>query len=323
MIAHDTAFAHQACIYGSDDEFLAMAVPFIADGLVRDEAVLAVTTPANIELLARVLGADADRVEFVDAGTWYGHPATTLAAYDQYVAKQRGRTGHVRIIGEPVWPERSDLLVTEWKRYESVLNVVFAASPAWIVCPYDSRALAPSIVHDARRTHPGIMVGQTALPCPEFADPAEFFGICDRAPLPEPPPSAAMLPFAFDLRSVRRFVATQAERHGLSGDVATLFVAAVGEVVTYLMDQGGDRATVQLWAWPGEVVCEVHDHAVRVTDPFLGYRPPDLEARPDDGLWLTRQVTDLMEVRPGDTGTTVRLHVSLPQAELRPAQLGM
>lgn len=318
MNARDTdgteaAFTHQACVYRSVDEFLAIAVPFVAGGLARDEPVLAVTMPTNVDSLGHALGRDADRIEFVDARAWYGHPATTLSAYDRYVAKHRGRPGHVRIIGEPVWQRGSDRQVMEWKRYESVLNVVFASSSAWIVCPYDSRVLDPAIVSDARQTHPALMSGPDTRPSPEFVDPADFFHTSERDPLPQPSPNAAVLPFAGDLRGLRQFVATQAARHGLTGDPGTLFVAAVSEVAIYMLSQGSGRATVRLWVRPGDVVCDIHDRAGRITDPFLGYRPPELAARPDDGLWLTRQVSELVETRSGDTGTTVRVHFSLPQ----------
>lgn len=318
MSEFDRGLVHQACVYGSDDEFLAMAVPFVVDGLAREESVLAVTTRANIDLLQQALGADAGRVEVVDARDWYLYPASTLSAYDKYVARC---PGYVRVIGEPVWPQGSDQLVTEWKRYESVLNVVFADSPAWIVCPYDTRTLDPAIVDDARRTHPAVVAGRVALRSPDFTDPAEYFGVCDTTPLPAPPATAAVLPFVRDLRGVRRFVAIQAERHGLRGDVVVLYTAAVSEAVAYLMDHGGERPVVRLWAELDDVVCDIRDHTARAAETFLGYRPPGQAARADDGLWLTRQVTDLTEVRSDDTGTTVRLHVSPQKAEHRTTRL--
>jgi DcmR-like sensory protein/histidine kinase-like protein len=304
-----TEFVHQACIYRSDNEFLAMAVPFTTAGLARGEPVLAVTRPTNIELLEESLGADAARVRFVDAHTWYRHPPATLSAYDRYVAARRG-SGCIRIIGEPVWPAGPGRRVTEWKRYESVINIVFAAAPAWIVCPYDERLLDPAIVADARRTHPALVSGRDTLPCPEFVHPADFFAASEHLPLPEPPPYAAVLPCYGDLRAVRRFVATQAARHGLTPEPAALFMAAVGEAVTYLLDQGSGRALVRMWARPEAIVCDVADRAGRITDPFPGYRPPADAARPDDGLWLTRQVCELVQVQSGESGSRLRLHVT-------------
>ncbi|EME58588.1 sensor histidine kinase [Amycolatopsis decaplanina] len=309
------SFVHQACIYSSDAEFLDMAIPFIEDGLAREEATLAVTTPNNIEMLSGTLGADAGRVHFVDAYGWYRRPAATLLGYhDYYAARHAECPGHVRIIGEPIWTGRSDRETVEWRRYESILNVAFAASAAWIVCPYDARVLAPPIVADALRTHPARLTGREASPCSDYLDPSIFVDTGDESPLPAPPPDAAVLPFMGDLSSVRRFVAAHAALHGLPGQRATLLSAAVGEVSNHVVQHGSGRATIRLWTESGSIVCDVHEPAGRITDPFLGYLPPTLDPAPGDGLWLTRQLCHLVETRSGYHGATVRLRVSGPRA---------
>ena len=56
-----------------------------------------------------------------------------------------------------------------------------------------------------------------------------------------------------------------------------------------------------------EVLCQVHDSG-RITDPLAGR----VRHGPDDrghGLWLVNQVCDLVELRSGDAGTTVRIHL--------------
>lgn len=313
----DTSFVHQACIYSSDAEFLDMAIPFVEDGLARKEAALVVTTPDNIELLSDTLGADADQVGFIDAYGWYHRPAATLLDYhNYYTARHAERPGHVRIIGEPIWTGRSDRETMEWKRYESILNVAFAASAAWIVCPYDTRVLAPPIVADAQRTHPARLTGRETSRCPDYVDPAIFVDTSDADPLPAPPPDAAVLPFRGDLSSVRRFVAAHAALQGLPGQRAALFSAAVSEVANHIVQYGSGRATIRLWAESRSIVCDVHEPTGRIIDPFLGYLPPTLDPAPGDSLWLTRQLCHLVETRSGYCGATVRLHVSGPQAAI-------
>ncbi|UMP06784.1 sensor histidine kinase [Amycolatopsis sp. EV170708-02-1] len=305
------SFVHQACIYSSDTEFLDMAMPFIEDGLACGEATLAVTTPNNIEMLTDTLGADADRVEFIDAYGWYRRPAATLLGYhDYYTDRHAERPGHVRMIGEPIWTGRSDQEAVEWRRYESILNVAFADSSAWIVCPYDARVLAPPIIADAQRTHPARLAGREASPCSAYVDPAIFVDSSDADPLPASPPDAAVLPFTGDLSSVRRFVTAHASLHGLPGHQAALLSAAVSEVANHVVQRGSGRATIRLWAESGSIVCDVHEPAGRITDPFLGYLPPTLDPAPGDGLWLTRQLSHLVETRSGYCGATVRLHMS-------------
>jgi hypothetical protein len=80
----------------------------------------------------------------------------------------------VRIIGEPVWPGTSALAVAEWKRYESVLNIAWAATPTWVICPYDANELPEEIISDAMRTHPALRTGRRTRPSPRYTDPEVF-----------------------------------------------------------------------------------------------------------------------------------------------------
>jgi hypothetical protein len=44
-------------------------------------------------------------------------------------------------------------------------------------------------------------------------------------------------------------------------------------------------------------------------DPLAGRRRPDADAVDGRGLWLINQVCDLVELRSGPSGTTLRMHV--------------
>jgi anti-sigma regulatory factor (Ser/Thr protein kinase) len=65
---------------------------------------------------------------------------------------------------------------------------------------------------------------------------------------------------------------------------------------------------VLLWAEDDRVICEVRDHGFGLTDPLAGYRLPELDSTSGRGLWLARQLVDLVEVRSGRSGSTFRLH---------------
>jgi transcriptional regulator with XRE-family HTH domain len=146
---------HKALLYGADDELVDVAGPFLEEGVERSEAVLAVTTKENIELLREQLGATAQRVDFIDFASWYTTPASVLDAFKAFAsAKLEDGARWIRILGEPVWAGRSDAEILLWTRYESLLNLAFAAWPMTIVCPYDERSVQPEIVRQARLTHP-------------------------------------------------------------------------------------------------------------------------------------------------------------------------
>ena len=73
--AGTATFEHQACIYGSDRQFLDMAMPFLETGLDNGEPVLAVTTPANLELISSALGARADDIDYAESAFFGRRPS--------------------------------------------------------------------------------------------------------------------------------------------------------------------------------------------------------------------------------------------------------
>ncbi|MFH8799262.1 anti-sigma factor RsbA family regulatory protein [Streptomyces sp. NPDC017936] len=306
-------FVHQALIYRNDHEFLATTVPFCREGLDRGDTVLAVTTPANTDLLRRALGGASEQVEFVDAAEWYRTPGRTLGAYHRYVDRCTGTGGRpwVRIIGEPVWTGRDALETAEWTRYESAVNVAFAGCPAWIVCPYDTRVLPAAVVDDARRTHPETAVGASALPSERYADPRTDDGW--RQPLAPlaPEEEDAVMRFGTDLSAVRAEVAASAARLGLSAAGTQRLVFAVNEVATNAVQHGGGTGHLVLRRAGRRVVCDVTSKGRNDSDWYLGYLPPDPRRQQGHGMWVVRQLCDLLEVHTDEDGTTVRLHISL------------
>jgi MEDS: MEthanogen/methylotroph, DcmR Sensory domain len=63
--------------------------------------------------------------------------------------------------------------LADWFRYESIINVAFASSPATIVCSYDTRYVPESVLTNARRTHPEV-AGAGVTANPSYTNPEEF-----------------------------------------------------------------------------------------------------------------------------------------------------
>jgi anti-sigma regulatory factor (Ser/Thr protein kinase) len=302
------SFVHQALVYEDVEGLLGPVIPFVRDGLERGDRVLAVTTRTNIDALSGALGDDAGRVDFQEAEQWYVSPSRTLRAYADYVATE-GNGRSVRVIGEPVWPG-SEAAVREWARYESIVNVALAGAPAWIVCPYDASALPAGILDFALRTHPELCAASGAVPSDEFLDPRAFSAALDEAGLPDPPPGAAERPLAQGPSRLRRFVAVKAAAAGVSLHRLGDLQLAVHEVLTNAVVHGRGRGCVRVWSEDGAVVCEVADDGPGLPDPLAGHLPPPEQPR-GFGLWIARQLCDLVEVRSSEAGTRVRLSLRL------------
>ncbi len=268
-------FQHQACIYDSDQQFLQMAVPFVQDGLARGEPVLTVTTPANLELVSSALSAQGGEVDYAESAFFGRRPPQRIAAFHRYWKRHAaGRHGgQVRVIAEPVWAGRSAREVAAWTRMEAALNVTLADTSIFMICPYDTRIAGPGIVADSARTHPARMDGSRSSISPDYADPAAFAA------------------------------------HGLSRDRAAMLVQAGGEVGSYLKGGATPSATVRTWEQPGAVVCDFFQPLGCISDPFLGLRPAELEPASGDGLWLSSQICDSIEIRNAAGGCAIRLQV--------------
>jgi transcriptional regulator with XRE-family HTH domain len=170
-----TMLKHRLLVYGSDDEFLAAVAPFLREGVERSEALLVVTSPARIELVRHDLGDDAGHVEFADAADWYQSPLEALQRYHSFLdGRLEAGSRWVRIIGEPVWAGRSAAQIRQWTRYESIINVSFATSPATFVCPYDTESVPAKVVLDARCTHPECMHAGGSAANPSYREPEDF-----------------------------------------------------------------------------------------------------------------------------------------------------
>ena len=168
---------HRVLLYETDEEFLNVAGPFLAAGIERSEASLAVTSRANVELLSDHLGAQAGEVEFADATTWYSSPGAALDSYKDFAsAKIADGAPWVRVLGEPgpAWSGGSDSEIRLWTRYESLVNLVFAAWPVTLLCAYDERSVESEIVSHARVTHPHTIGPGAGADSTDYVDPGGF-----------------------------------------------------------------------------------------------------------------------------------------------------
>jgi transcriptional regulator with XRE-family HTH domain len=166
---------HRLLTYGSDEEYLAGAIPFFAEGIERSDCLLAVTTEEQAEILRDSLGDRADIVEFADSTDWYRSPTTAMDGYRTFVnEKLEAGAAWIRIVAEIAPESRSDAEIPAWARYESFVNLAFASSPTTFVCSYDDRSWPVDVIADARQTHPELADGTAATVNREYRGPEDF-----------------------------------------------------------------------------------------------------------------------------------------------------
>jgi anti-sigma regulatory factor (Ser/Thr protein kinase) len=131
-----------------------------------------------------------------------------------------------------------------------------------------------------------------------------------RQPLPAPMSDAVRHTYRSDLSRVRALVFQRATAAGLTQSRANDLVLAVSEVAANTLRHTKAAGTLAIWHDGDEIVCEIHDEGT-ITDPLVGQRKPAPGASGGHGLWLVRQVCDLVELTSDANGTTVRMHMAL------------
>lgn len=124
-----------------------------------------------------------------------------------------------------------------------------------------------------------------------------------------PPRGAELLRYESSLTSVRNFAATRALRAGLPPHRVEDLVIAVAELAANTLAHTSGPGELTFWATADEVVCQVQDQG-EMGDPLAGkVRPAPDAPGGGRGLWLVHEVCDQVEIRTGQTGTTVRVHI--------------
>jgi anti-sigma regulatory factor (Ser/Thr protein kinase) len=304
-------FRHEALMYAGMADFLAGTVPFIRGGLEAGEPVLVVESAGKIALLRSELGSDARSVVFADMADVGANPARIIPAWRDFVQKNGAEGRRLRGIGEPIWNGRTPLELIECQRHESLLNTAFASGdPWWLLCPYDTAAMDPAVIDEARRSHPYVTDGTS------FHRSNDYRGLDACAapfevPLPEPGSGVQGLAFnAFNLVEVRGLAGRFAADAGLAPSRAANFVLAANEIATNSVLHGGGKGSFRIWREAGAISCEVRD-AGHISNPLVDRELPAADVAGSRGLWLGNHLCDLVQIRRVPGGTAVRLHMWL------------
>jgi anti-sigma regulatory factor (Ser/Thr protein kinase) len=299
-------FEHEVLFYRGDDDFLAGLVPFVRQGLARDEAVVVAEPRPRLEQLREALGADAAAVQWFDMNEIGGNPGRIIAVWAAVLeaATTAGRV--LRGVGEPAFAGRQDAELLECQLHELLLNRAFDGGPAWrLLCPYDEDQLPAAVTSAALLAHPVRSTSRTRASSPDFAARGDLEAFA--APLPAPSGAALRGVFgAGDVPATRRTVAQYAGSCGLPPDRVEVLELAASELATNSVRHGGGTGTVAMWLEPGAVVVEFSDGG-RIHDPLVGRRTPSLDQEGGRGLYLVHQLCDLVQIRSSGDGTTIRV----------------
>lgn len=301
-----SGFHHEALIYESQGQFLATAVPFLSAALAAGEPALVAVRRANAELLRAELGAEAERVGFVAIEEVGRNPARIVPLWRDFLAGRAG--GPARGISEPVWPGREAAEIDECQRHEHLLNLAFppGTRPS-LLCSYDGSALPDEVLAGVFRSHRGVLRNGSRETSGSYRRGCD----CYSGKLPRHPPDATTLPYDRSrLAVVRKRVKETAEQAGIGPRRAADLVAAASELAANSVAHGGGAGTMSIWREGNCLLIDFEDRGT-IEEPLAGRLRPATDQRGGRGLWLANQLCDLVQIRSGALGTTVRVQAGI------------
>lgn len=300
------AFEHEVLFYRDDESFLAGLLRYVREGVLRDDVVVVAEPPGRLELLRSALGPAAGAVRWLDVTDVGANPARLIGACTALLAEATATGRALRGVGEPAWPGRHEAEYAECRLHEQLLATAFDDGPPWrLLCPYDQTHLPRTVRTGALHSHPLVCTPTGRRPSTAFSRDAAAEAF--RTPLPQPGEVVLRGSYgADDLRPTRRTVASFARSCGLSAEQSDALELAASELVVNSIRHGGGGGTVAMWRSTEAAVVEFSDHG-RISDPLVGRRDPGTDRAGGRGLYLVNQLCDLVQVRSGPWGTTVRV----------------
>jgi MEDS: MEthanogen/methylotroph, DcmR Sensory domain/Histidine kinase-like ATPase domain len=311
---HETShgsFVHPAFLYRTEQDYLDCLLPFISDAVVADQPVLVAVPGPNLAVLAQGLGQLAAKVVMADMTEVGRNPSRILGeVLSRFVEKHPAEP--VRIIGEPIWPSRSDVEYPACVQHEALINRAFTGRDVTVLCPYDVSQLDPEVIADARRTHPvlwqnGILDHDNAAYAPE-AVLARY----NRPLLSDPTAVRYTARKLGDLAGARAFAGAYAQWFGVCPDQTADLQLIASELTTASLTRVGGTCRLALWRQDGHVVCEARDDGC-LDDPLAGRRPYDSDSDRGRGLYVVNAVADLVRTYTTADETTIQAYLRLRQ----------
>jgi anti-sigma regulatory factor (Ser/Thr protein kinase) len=300
-MSSEAALRHSAFVYESYDEYVARSAAFLREGLATGEGGIVGGTRHRLAIMREALGADADRVAFVDVNSTSFRPARIVATYCGTILRELRRAPSVRAVADvQVGPTPADW--EEVTALEAINNLAYSHLPGWVLCTYDANGLPDPVLEDVWRTHPEVFSdGWQASD--HFEDPRAL--VRNFTPEPQPLPELRSFSAGEDLELFRERLARELVAEKVPEAKALDMLVAGTEVAGNAVRHGAGIEEVRVGSVEGRFVCEVIDRGSGFDDPVAGYLAP--REGTGTGLWVARQLTWRVECFHSPRGFTVRI----------------
>jgi anti-sigma regulatory factor (Ser/Thr protein kinase) len=308
---------HAAAVYDSDHDLRTRILGYLMDGLARREKVVAVVPQRTGEILGAALGSGATMVQWGLPGLSYQHLGRAAETIRNYLADRRAAGDATRLLTENDvnGGVRGPGRLAGYLRSESAADGLYGSRGFPWLCLYDRRRFSPGVLADIERIHPHVLNERgEATPSEGYVEPATYLA-AHPGPVSVVPPE---VPLDLDLTDLNDLGETRHRAgetaHGLGLDPADTRLAevAAGEVIANALRHGDPPGRIRVWRDADAVMIRVDSAGPGPAVAVSGFRPPDLAAGSGAGLWVARQIADVVHVETRRDGTSVEMQFPLP-----------
>jgi anti-sigma regulatory factor (Ser/Thr protein kinase) len=310
--------AHAAALFESGDDLRRRVVPFVRAGLAAGETVVAVVSGRAAAQLRAGLGADEREIRWQLPDVSYRSLGPMFNGLRRYLAGQYEAGNRVRLIAENDTIS-SSARTAAYLRFEAASNHVLGAYGFPWVCLYDRSRHPPDVLGAVRQVHP-LLVGPDgrSAPSSDYVPPETYLR-AHPGPLsvvPPRPPVDFWVTTVTQFGAARRAVAEAGGMLGLDEEAGDDFELATAEALSNALRHGERPCRIRVWATPQHVVLRVDDQGLGDDITTKGFHPPDLANVHVGGMgvWMIRQLADVVHIRTGAGGTAVEVQFPRPTA---------
>jgi len=307
-VASPTRLEHRAAIYSALPNLLHLVLSQVQAAADRGEPVALIVEPdVEREVRARFGAAAGLMILPPPEAAARGSGQTVATHLARELRELAGVTGRVSFVMQHE-PRLDGTDGAYWTELDAAVNVALADLPITMTCLFPAIAMQPEIDRAVRWNHPQLIESGLPLTNPDHLPPDEVIAAAPAPPLPQLGPAQQRLVFTpWELHAVRAAVADVARRVSLDEQRAEDLVIAVNEIATNAVEYGAGDAEVLLWASLDGLICEVHNTG-HLTQPLPGLQPPHPGDPRGRGIWIARQLCDLLHIWNDRDGTHVRIH---------------
>jgi anti-sigma regulatory factor (Ser/Thr protein kinase) len=308
--------SHAAAFYDSEEDLRTRVLSFLRAGLEGGEAVVAVVSQRAEKIIRAALGDDAAQIRWGLPGLSYQHLGRASEAFRGYLAGRRAAGAATRLLTESDLDggPRAAGRLAAYLRSETTATQLYGGYGFPWICLYDRRQYPAEALADVARVHPTV-VGDDGL-CSgnaEYVEPAAYLS-AHPGPVSQPPAAVALemkLTEVGDLAVARHRVGDVARNLGLSMADSRMAEVAAGEILANAFRHGIMPGQVRVWGGDGAVTVRVDSGGPGDAVATAGFHPPDLDGGEGAGLWVARQLADVVHVETRPDATTVELQFPL------------